>query len=66
MHIKTNNQYIDIINIIDETGKIVKIIQPKNSGDIEAFSIADLSNGIYRLVIHSNNTQKIIKITLIR
>lgn len=66
IHVKTNNQLIDLINIINETGQIVKIIHPKNDGDVEIFSIADLSNGIYRLVIYSNNSQKIIKTTLIR
>jgi hypothetical protein len=66
ININKKNQQIELINIVDETGRIVKVIHPKNETQIESFSLNDLSNGIYKLIVSSANTQKIIKITLIR
>ncbi len=66
ININKKNQQIDLINVVDETGRIVKVIHPKNETQIESFSLNDLSNGIYKLIVSSANTQKIIKITLIR
>ncbi len=64
IQLQSNGHVINTINVYDETGRLVKIIQPKNNSKVETLSLKDLSNGIYTLIVNSNEFQKAMKITL--
>ena len=66
MNIKSNGQKIKSITIYDETGRIVKVVEPKNSENGEIFSVNELSSGVYTLMISTTETQKLVKFTLIK
>ena len=61
-----NDHIIDEVQVMDETGRIVKVFKTSSNNGDESYSLSDLSAGIYRLICVSSDTRTVLKISLLK